>query len=55
MSVVALRVPRVVANVTVAPPVVRLTPLRSRACILTTEVLLPLATIEAGLALLINE
>ena len=53
MSVTALRVPRVVARVTVPPDVVRLLPLASLAWTVMVDVEVPLATIAVGLAVMV--
>ncbi len=44
--------PKVVASVTVSPPVVRLFPLMSFSCIVMVEVDTPSAVIEAGAAVI---
>ena len=54
VSVTTLNVPRVVPNVTVSPPVVRLLPLASLSRTLTVDVDVPSAAIEVGEAV-INE
>jgi hypothetical protein len=47
-------VPEVVDKVTTDPPVVRLFPLASLACTVIKEVLIPSATIEVGVALIVE-
>ncbi len=52
MSVAAPTLPKVVASVTVSPPVVRLFPLLSFSCTVIVEVDTPSAVIEAGAAVI---
>jgi hypothetical protein len=54
LSVTALKLPRLVARATAAPPVVRLFPLASLSCTVIVAVLLPLATIDVGNAAMVE-
>ncbi len=54
MSVTGPSEPRVVDSATVSPPLFRLTPLASLSCTVIADVLVPLATMDVGLAVIVE-